>query len=234
MPHGVDGLAGLYRTLLVGRRVLVVLDDAADTEQARALLPAAPGCLALVTSRRALPGLVASGARALSLAPLCAEDARASLVARIGVQRSQTEPGAVDEIVARCGRLPLALAAVAARAAGRRDFPLGALAGELRAAHGTLDALPVVRAAFLDSYRPLAPDAARLLRLLPRHGDGDLTPAAVAALAGLPVRRTRLLLAALADAYFLTEHAPGRYALHELVGAFAAELAGTGDLPDGV
>ncbi|MEH0468681.1 BTAD domain-containing putative transcriptional regulator [Streptomyces sp. B21-097] len=234
MPDGVDALAGLYRTLLAGRRVLVVLDDAADTGQVRALLPAGPGCLALVTSRRALPGLVVAGGRALSLAPFSMEDARASLVARIGAERSAAEPGAVDEIVARCGRLPLALAAVAARAVGRRDFPLVALAGELREAHGTLDALPGVRAAFLDSYRRLEPDAARLLRLLPRHDDTDLTPAAAAALSGLPVRRAGLLLATLADAHLLTEHAPGRYALHELVRAFAAELAGAEALPGGV
>ncbi|WP_256096511.1 AfsR/SARP family transcriptional regulator [Streptomyces sp. LUP30] len=233
LPDGVDALAGLYRTLLGGRRVLVVLDDAADTEQVRALLPAAPGCLALVTSRRALPGLVVSGARALSLAPPSAEDARGSLVARIGAERTAAEPAAVDEIVARCGRLPLALAAVATRAAGRRDFPLAALADELRESHNTLDALPVVRAAFLDSYRRLEPDAARVLRVLPRHGGAELTPAAVATLAGLPTRRAGLLLAVLADAHFLTEHAPGRYAVHELVRAFASERGGAGGLPGG-
>ncbi|MFF1548778.1 BTAD domain-containing putative transcriptional regulator [Streptomyces sp. NPDC058291] len=234
MPDGVGALTGLYRTVLSGRRVLVVLDDAAGTEQVRPLLPAAPGSLALVTSRPALPGLVASGARALSLGPLSAEDARASLVARIGAERTAAEPGAVDAIVARCGGLPLALAAVGARAAGRREFPLAALADELRAAQGTLDALPAVRAAFLGSYRRLEPDGARLLLLLPRHGDADLTPAAAAALAGLPVRRTRSLLAALADAHLLTEHAPGRYALHELVRAFAAGRARTNGPQDGV
>ncbi|MER6787306.1 BTAD domain-containing putative transcriptional regulator [Streptomyces sp. NPDC000658] len=233
LPAGVDALAGLYRTLLAGRRVLVVLDDAADTDQVRALLPAAPGCLALVTGRRSLPGLVVAGARALSLTPLRAEDARAALAARIGAERSAAEPGAVDEIVARCGGLPLALAAVAARAAARRDFPLAALADELREAHGTLDALPAIRAALLESHRRLDPDAARVLRLLARHGGADLTPAA-ADLTGLPVRRTRLLLAALADAHLLTEHAPGRYALHALVRAFAGEHAGPGDPPDGV
>ncbi|MCX4760246.1 winged helix-turn-helix domain-containing protein [Streptomyces sp. NBC_01275] len=225
LPDGLAALTGLYRTLLAGRRVLVLLDDAADTERLRPLLPAAPGCLALVTSRNALPGLVASGARPLRLEPPSAEDARETLDRRIGVDRSAAEPRAADEIVARCGRLPLALACVAARAVSRRDFPLAAVAAELRACDGSLDAFPAVRAAFATSYRLLPPESARLLRLLPRHPGPDVTPAAAAAFAGLPVRRARQLLDALADAHLLTEHAPGRYTLHVLLRAFATEQA---------
>ncbi|MDR6975029.1 DNA-binding SARP family transcriptional activator [Streptomyces sp. 3330] len=227
LPDGLDALTGMYRTLLAGRRVLVVLDDAVGTGQLSPLLPTGPGCLALVTSRHALPGLVASGASALRLAPPSAEDAYALLAARIGAERTAAEPRAAEEIVARCGRLPLALAAVAARAVSRRGFPLAALAAGLREAHGSLDALAATREAFLGSYRLLAPDTARLFRLLPRHEEPDITAAGAAALAGLPVRRARTLLGALADAHLLTEPAPGRYALHDLLRAFAAERAAT-------
>ncbi|MFD9318379.1 BTAD domain-containing putative transcriptional regulator [Streptomyces sp. NPDC060053] len=233
MPDGVDALTGVYRTLLARRRVLVVLDDAADTGQLSPLLPTGPGCLALVTSRHTLPGLVASGARPLRLAPPSAADAYALLAGRIGAERVAAEPRAVDEIVARCGRLPLALATVAARAVGRRDFPLAAVAAELREAHGGLDALAATREAFLGSYRLLAPDSARLFRLLPRHEGPDITPAGAAALAGLPVRRARLLLGVLADAHLLTEPAPGHYTLHDLLRAFATERAAAEGHPHG-
>ncbi|MFI6033583.1 BTAD domain-containing putative transcriptional regulator [Streptomyces sp. NPDC051315] len=238
MPAGPAALTGLYRTLLAGRRVLVVLDDAAGTEQLLPLLPAAPGCLALVTSRRALPGLIASGARPLRLEPPSAEDARAALAELVGAGRPAADPRAAAEIVTRCGRLPLALAAVAARAAAHRDLPLAAVADHLRASRGSLDAFSVpgtadVRTAFLGSYRLLPAESARLFRLLPRHTGFDLTPAEAAALAGLPVRRARLLLAELADAHLLTEHTPGRYTLHGLLRVFAAERAAQEDVPEG-
>ncbi|MFI0091761.1 AfsR/SARP family transcriptional regulator [Streptomyces bobili] len=230
MPAGAAALTGLYRTLLAGRRVLVVLDDAAGTEQLRPLLPAAPGCLALVTSRHALPGLIASGARPLRLEPPPADDARAMLARLIGADRAAAEPGAADEILLRSGRLPLALAVVAERAAGHREIPLADTAAYLREKEGTLDAFSGgatadVRVAFLGSYRLLSPEAARLFRLLPRHGGPSLTPASAAALAGLPVRGARRLLGELAESHLITEHTPGHYTLHRLLGAFAAERA---------
>ncbi|MFF7533283.1 BTAD domain-containing putative transcriptional regulator [Streptomyces bobili] len=230
MPAGAAALTGLYRTLLAGRRVLVVLDDAAGTEQLRPLLPAAPGCLALVTSRHALPGLIASGARPLRLEPPPADDARAMLARLIGADRAAAEPGAADEILLRSGRLPLALAVVAERAAAHREIPLADTAAYLRETEGTLDAFTGgatadVRVAFLGSYRLLSPEAARLFRLLPRHGGPGLTPASAAALAGLPVRGARRLLGELAESHLITEHTPGHYTLHRLLGAFAAERA---------
>ncbi|MFJ7046585.1 BTAD domain-containing putative transcriptional regulator [Streptomyces sp. NPDC101112] len=237
MPAGVDSLAGLYRSTLVGRRLLVLLDDAADTEQVRPLLPAGPGSLTLVTSRLALSGLTASGAHPLHLDLPSAADAGAVLARRVGRHRTAAEPGAAAEIVARCGRLPLALAVVAARAAGRPDFPLSAIAAELRHSADGLDAfagtggVPGLRTAFDPSYRRLPPENARLFRLLSLRPGPDLTPATAAALAGLPPRRTRLLLDELADAHLVTEHAPGRYVQHALLRLFAAELTATYDSP---
>ncbi|WP_435811178.1 BTAD domain-containing putative transcriptional regulator [Streptomyces ossamyceticus] len=237
MPSGVDSLAGLYRSTLAGRRLLVLLDDAADTEQVRPLLPAGPGSLTLVTSRLALSGLTASGAHPLHLALPSAADAGAVLARRVGHDRTGAEPGAAAEIVARCARLPLALAVVAARAAGRPDFPLSAIAAELRHEGDCLDAfadtggVPGLRTAFAPSYRRLPPENARLFRLLSLRPGPDLTPRAAAALADLPQRRTRLLLDELTDAHLVTEHAPGRYVQHTLLRLYAAELTAEYDSP---
>ncbi|MEU9284311.1 BTAD domain-containing putative transcriptional regulator [Streptomyces sp. NPDC048275] len=229
LPTGTDALAGLYRGLLAGRRALVLLDDAAGTEQVRPLLPASPGCLALVTSRKGLPGLIASGARPLRLELPSAGDARASLALRVGPERLAAEPGAAEEIIARCGRLPLALAIVAARAVSRQDFPLAAIAAELRDCHGSLDAFAGLGAAFSPSYRSLTPAAARLFRLLSQHPGPDISAGAAADLAGLPVHRARPILNELTDAHLVTEPVPGRYTVHDLLRAFAAELP---DLPE--
>ncbi|WP_107460978.1 AfsR/SARP family transcriptional regulator [Streptomyces sp. MA5143a] len=237
MPAGVDSLAGLYRSTLAGRRLLVLLDDAADTEQVRPLLPAGPGSLTLVTSRLALSGLTASGAHPLHLDLPSTADAGAALARRVGQDRTAAEPGAAAEIVARCGRLPLALAVVAARAADRPEFPLSAIAAELRHPGDGLDAfadaggVPGLRTAFGPSYRRLPPEHARLFRLLALRPGPDITPGTAAALAGLPPRRTRLLLDELADAHLVTEHAPGRYVQHPLLRLFAAELTAGYDSP---
>ncbi|RZU18001.1 BTAD domain-containing putative transcriptional regulator [Streptomyces sp. BK239] len=237
VPEGRAARAGLYRTLLADRRVLVVLDDAAGTEQTGPLLPGSPGCLTLVTSRDALPGLIASGARPLRLEPPTAADAREILTRRLGAGRVAAEPAAVDEITARCGRLPLALTAVAERLRRQPETTLAALAAQLRAHESDLDAFddvtgatPDVRTAFLASSRRLSPQGERLFRLLPRHPGPDLTATAAAHLAGLPLRRARILLGELADAHLVTEHAPARYTLHPLLRAHANELASTDGL----
>ncbi|MFG6193039.1 BTAD domain-containing putative transcriptional regulator [Nonomuraea sp. JJY05] len=228
IPVAVDAQVGLYRSLLARRRVLIVLDNARDAEQVRPLLPSSPGCLVLITSRDRLPGLLATeGALPMTLDLFPAEDARESLARRLGEERVAREPEAVDEIVERCGGLPLALAVVAARAAANPAFPLAAIAAELRETHGTLDAFadgdPAVdvRAVFSWSYRSLSAAAARLFRLLALHPGADVSAGAAAALAGEPVRRA---LNELTRASLLTEHAPGRYAAHDLLRAYATEL----------
>ncbi|MCX4766807.1 tetratricopeptide repeat protein [Streptomyces sp. NBC_01275] len=236
IPSGMDALAGLYRSLLTRRRVLVLLENACDPQQVLPLLPSSPGCLTLVTSRNTLPGLIASGAHPLRLEPPSPTDAHSSLALRTGAERLAAEPEAADEIIARCGRLPLALAIVAARAQTHRGFPLAAIAAELRDSHGSLDAFSGggtadARAAFTCSYRLLQPDSARLFRLLSLHPGPDITARAAAALTALPVRRTRAVLGELAGAHLLTEPASGRYGMHDLLRVFAAELTEDEDTP---
>jgi DNA-binding SARP family transcriptional activator/tetratricopeptide (TPR) repeat protein len=230
LPADVDAQVGRYRSLLAGRRVLVVLDNARDAEQVRPLLPGAPGCLALVTSRNQLSSLVGrEGAQPLALELLSAEEARLLLARRLGADRVAAEPGAADEIIGWCAGLPLAVAIVAARAAARPQPSLSTLAGKLRDVG--LDALSAgdpasdLRCVFSWSYRALGPEAARLLRLLGRHPGPELSTAAAASLAGVPRPRLRPLLAALTGANLLAEPVPGRYAFHDLLHAYAAELA---------
>jgi DNA-binding SARP family transcriptional activator len=232
LPADPAAQAALYRTLLADKRVLIVLDNARNSEQVRPLLPGAPGCLVLVTSRTPLTSLVAStGAHALPLDLLTPAEARDLLVRRLGGRRVAAEPDAVDALVAGCALLPLALAIVAARAATQPRCPLASLAAELRDTRTRLDALadadPTtdVRAVFSWSYATLTPAAGRLFRLLGPHPGPDIGTAAAASLAGLPVPEVRPLLAELTRAQLVTEHRPGRYAFHDLLRAYAADLA---------
>lgn len=226
LPEGAPAQAGLYRSLLAGRRVLVLLDNARDAAQVAPLLPAAPGCLVLVTAREQLAGLVvAYGARPLSLDVLPPEAARELLAARLGPGRLGAEPAAADEVVRRCAGLPLALAIVAARAALHPALPLAALAGELRDVLGALERTADVRAVFSWSYETLGVPAARLFRLVAGlHPVPECGVGAAAALAGVPVAQVRAPLAELTRAGLLTERAPGRFACHDLLRAYAREL----------
>jgi len=232
IPASLDGQAGLYRSLLAGKRVLVLLDNARDVDQVRPLLPGSPGCLAIVTSRGRLTGLVAAeGALPLTLDLLSADGARDLLSRRIGAARISAEPQAAQEIIERCARLPLALTIAAARVATSPGFPLGVFADELRESTRPLDLFDSgdlatdVRAVFSWSYRALSAGAARLFRLLGLHNGPDIGPAAVASLAGIGQERARALLAELASAHLLAERSPGRYACHDLLRAYASELA---------
>jgi tetratricopeptide (TPR) repeat protein len=236
LPAGLDAQAGLYRSLLAGRRMLVLLDNARDADQVVPLLPGAPGCLVLVTSRDQLAGLVAAaGAQPLALDLLDRDEAVRLLARRLGHDRVAAEPDATGELVSRCAGLPLALAVVAARAATHPEFPLAALAGQLREARDGLsgfdggDTVTDVRAVFSWSYHRLGAPAARLFRLLGLPPGPDAGAGAAASLAGVPVARARSLLAELARAHLVAEHIPGRYALHDLLRAYAAELADSAD-----
>jgi DNA-binding SARP family transcriptional activator/tetratricopeptide (TPR) repeat protein len=232
IPADPDTRTGLYRTLLAGKRVLVVLDNARSADQVRPLLPGSPGCLAIVTSRDQLAGLVATeSARPLPLDLLTTADARKLLTRRLGAARVAAEPEAVGNIIAACARLPLALTIAASRAATSPGFPLAAVAAELGGASCVLDPFhggdhaTDVRAVFSWSYRALSVEAARLFRLLGLHPGPDIPVAAAASLAAVPPGRARTTLAELTRAHLLAEPVPGRYALHDLLHAYASELA---------
>ena len=236
IPAGLDAQAGLYRSLLAGQRMLVLLDNARDVDQVRPLLPASPGCLVIVTSRSQLTSLVAvEGAFPLTLDVLADAEARELLTRRLGPERVAADPPAADELIQLCARLPLALSIAAARSASQPGLPLAALTAALRDAPGRLDALDAghaaanVRAVLSWSYQQLDAPAARLFRLLGLHAGPDISAAAAASLAGLPPDEGRRRLGELARAHLLAEHAPGRFASHDLLRAYAAELTQSED-----
>jgi DNA-binding SARP family transcriptional activator/tetratricopeptide (TPR) repeat protein len=237
MPPTADGQIGLYRTLLAGRRMLVVLDNARDSEQVRPLLPSAAGCCAVVTSRSQLIGLVATHhAHGLTLEPLSRADARELLSYRIGPARLSREHAAVSQILDRCAGLPLALVLAAARAAQQPRRPLATLALELGNtapldALGSGDPASDIRNVFSWSYQGLAPDDARLFRFLALHPGPAAAAPALASLVGEPLERLRSQLSALLHASLLIEVRPGHYALHDLLRLYAAELGLQHDPP---
>jgi DNA-binding SARP family transcriptional activator/tetratricopeptide (TPR) repeat protein len=226
-PPTRDAQVARYRGMIAGRRVLVLLDNARDADQVRLLLPGTPTAAVVVTSRSQLTPLIAAdGARPVRLDVLTPAGARDLLARRLGPDRA-AEPAAA-EVVDRCARLPLALTVAAARAA-QTGFPLAALAAELAEARQRLDTLDAgdartdVRAVFSWSYTALSAPAARLFRLLGAHPGPDISATAAVSLAGGPVRPE---LAELARASLVTEHVRGRYVFHDLLRAYAAELAG--------
>ena len=209
IPAEAQARYGLYRSVLAGRQVLIVLDNARDASQVRPLLPGGGECLVIVTSRSALVGLAAAeGARPLRVGPLGADEAVRLLAARLGQERVAAEPGAVTDLVARCGGLPLALAVTAARAAADPGLPLAVLAGQLgRAAAAdaaiagpshrpagagpgrltvleTWDAATSLRELLSWSHRQLSPPTAHMFALLGVHCGPDITVPATASLAG--------------------------------------------------
>jgi tetratricopeptide (TPR) repeat protein/transcriptional regulator with XRE-family HTH domain len=230
VPAGLDEQAGMYRSLLAGKRMCVVLDNARSSEQVRPLLPGSGGCLVLVTSRSRLPGLAAlDGARLLNLDVLSESEARDLFTLRLGAERTAAEPRAVDELSRFCARLPLALCIVAARAAALPAMTLSDLAAELRDIGGPLNALSSgessadVRNVFSWSYESLSAGGARLFRLLSLHPGPDIGIPAAASLGGCPAGEARRLLRELTDAGLISERGPARYALHDLLRAYASE-----------
>ncbi|GAB3963436.1 hypothetical protein GCM10029978_021220 [Actinoallomurus acanthiterrae] len=239
IPASLGAQAALYRTLMADKRMLIILDNARDTAQVTPLLPGGPSSVVLVTSRNQLTGLVtAHGARPMTVDVLTPDEAGRLFDGRLGPHRTRAEPGAVADLLAYCGGLPLALSIVAAHASMRPDLPLALLAEKIRTGSACLDAFEAgevaadLRAVFSGSYRTLTPGAARLFRLLSAHPGRDIAHPAAAVLVELPLERTRHLLAELARAHLVTEHVPGRFAMHDLVRAYAAEQARALDTED--
>jgi transcriptional regulator with XRE-family HTH domain len=239
IPGGPDAQAALYRSLLAGRRMLIILDNARDEAQVRPLLPGSAPCLVVVTSRRQLAGLAATEcAQLLNLDVLTHAEAHEMLSRRLGPELVEGESAAVSELISLCARLPLALAIAAARHAARPSRPLQALVEELRPAQDRLtvldatdvaDAVTSARAVFSWSYQSLTQPAARMFRLLAVHPGPDITAAAAASVAGVRQERARQVLTELVLANLLAEHGDGRYTCHDLLRAYAAEQASTSD-----
>ncbi|MEU8577100.1 AfsR/SARP family transcriptional regulator [Streptomyces asoensis] len=231
LPPDTDSRVALYRSLLAGQRMLILLDNALDSEHVRPLMPGSSTCLVIITSRTQLRGLVAThGARPITLGLLSREESREVLAGRVGGGRTAAEPAAVDEIIDLCGRLPLALAIVAAHAATQPDLPLASVAAALLDDRDSLDGFAGedrytdLRTVFSWSCRSVGPQAARLLRLLALHPGPDISAAAAASLAALPARRVRALLATLNGAHLLARSGPQRFAFHDLLKVHALEL----------
>jgi len=239
IPSAQDERAARYRSLLAGKRMLVVLDNAGSAGQVRPLLPGTGSCVVVVTSRDALAGLVSlDGAVRLDLDVLPPEDAVALLRTLIGA-RAAAEPGAAAELASQCCRLPLALRVAAELTASRPAVPLAGLVSELADLRTRLNLLESgedprtqVRVVFSWSYRHLDAGAARVFRLLGLHPGPDLEPSAAAALTGASVPQTRQALDALARAHLIQPAGPGRYGMHDLLRAYARELAGSLDAED--
>lgn len=235
IPAEEEARAGQFRTLVHGRRMLIVLDNARDTEQVLPLLPGSPGCLVVVTSRVRLDGLVAHyGAQRLPLATLAHDESRLLLARFLGMDRLTSESDAVEALLEHCAGLPLALTLVAVLAAAEPDVPLADLAADLRDERNRLDTLDAgghtgVRAVFSWSYRSLSPKAARQFRLLGLPNNADIALPAAAALAGVDQHHCRQVLAELTRVHLLTRRAGNRYGFHDLLRAYARERAHADD-----
>ncbi|GII88198.1 SARP family transcriptional regulator [Sphaerisporangium siamense] len=243
VPAGLEERSALYRTLLAGRRTLVLLDNAGGSEQVRPLVPGADGVL-IVTSRNQLRGLIVQyGARRVILDQMPAAEAVELLAGVLGPERVAADPAAVAEIVERCARLPLALRIFAERAARFPGTPLRRLVADLRDERTRLAALDTgdgddtdLRTVFSWTYRALDPDAARLFRLLGLHPGPEVGVGAAAALAGRDAPAVTRLLDRLTADHLLRSRSPGRYDFHDLLRDYAAEqarLAGDADPASG-
>ncbi|GAA3629488.1 tetratricopeptide repeat protein [Lentzea roselyniae] len=232
IPEDLDERAARFRTLVDQRRILILLDNARTVDQVRPLLPAGSSCRTVVTSRDSLAGLVARyGAHRIDLDRLPAADAVELLHDLLGA-RADAEPEAVGALAERCARLPLALRIAAELVRSRPGQAIRELAGELADRQDALDLLAAdddphtaVRAVFSWSYQRLDPAVARLFRLLGVHHGHDVDAHAMAAMAGSGLRETRRALDVLVRAHLVDQPSAGRYQPHDLLRAYAAELA---------
>ncbi|MGS2644177.1 ATP-binding protein [Streptosporangium sp. G12] len=241
VPQDVDAAAALYRSRLAGRRVLIVLDNAATAGQIRPLLPGSAGCLVVVTSRNRLSSLaVHDGAHRLTLGTLPEPEAVALLRAVTAGYRPEDDEEKLTELARLCARLPLALRIAAERAVSYPHMRLDDLIADLRDESALWDALSTgddeeagaVRTVFAWSYRALPEQAARLFCLLGLHPGPEFGFHAAAALAGSSPSRTRQLLDSLVGAHLLEQTAPGRYQFHDLLRAYAADQAQQEEPPE--
>ncbi len=238
IPVDLEAAAGLYRSLLAGKRMLVVLDNAASAEQVRPLLPGSPGSMVIITSRDRLTGLVAThGAHRLTLDVLTPQEAVALLARVVGEDRVAGEPEGAEELARGCGLLPLALRIAAANLTGQPGQSIAGYLAGLQAG-GRLAELAVdgdphaaVRIAFDHSFAHLSSDSQRLFRLLGLVPGPEVSVPAAAALAGSTPDQAARLLERLVDAHLVEPCEPGRYSLHDLLRLYAQERTEREDSP---
>ncbi|WP_328442761.1 ATP-binding protein [Amycolatopsis sp. NBC_00438] len=239
IPTDLDAQAALYRSLVAGRRMLIVLDNAATSDQVAPLLPGSPSCTVLVTGRHRLASLIdRHGARHLPLDVLSPEEARDLLAARLGADRVAAEPEAVDELIRLCGGHPLALSITARTAGTRPDVAPAETAAELRdlgleALDHDTDPAASLPTVLSWSLRHLTDTQRTVFALLGIAPGPDTTPPATAALTGLPDPLARRALSGLENASLLERRPDGRYAMHDLVRRYATDTAHT-TLPEEV
>ncbi|MFI9306916.1 AfsR/SARP family transcriptional regulator [Streptomyces triculaminicus] len=229
IPESANGAAALFRSLAADRQLLVVLDNARDSEQVRPLLPGGPRCVTVVTSRHQLSGLVVTdAARPVPVDVLGPEDGTALLAGVLGTERVLAEPVAARRLAELCGGLPLALRVAAARLAQRPSWSLGAMTAELSDETRRLGLLDVedtgVRAALRLTLQQLPGHVSRQFAHLGRHPGTHVDRYAAAALAGTDPAAAETALERLAVAHLVTETAPGRWTLHDLVRLYARGL----------
>ncbi|MPY60355.1 AfsR/SARP family transcriptional regulator [Streptomyces spongiae] len=233
IPDSLEERAALYRSLLDGRRVLVLLDNARDAAQVRPLLPGTEGCAALVTSRVRMVDL--AGAHLVDLDVMSPEEALQLFTKIVGEERVASERQAALDVVAACGFLPLAIRIAASRLAARRTWTVSVLAAKLADERRRLDELQAgdlaVKATFELGYGQLEPAQARAFRLLGLADGPDISLAAAAAVLDLPVEETEDLLEPLVDTSLLESAAPGRYRFHDLVRLYARACAERDEQP---
>ncbi|MFK4099672.1 BTAD domain-containing putative transcriptional regulator [Streptomyces sp. NPDC019531] len=233
IPDSLQERAALYRSVLDGRRVLVLLDNARDAAQVRPLLPGTEGCAALVTSRVRMVDL--AGAHLVDLDVMSPDEALQLFTKIVGKERVASERKAALDVVAACGFLPLAIRIAASRLAARRTWTVSVLAAKLADERRRLDELQAgdlaVKATFELGYGALEPAQARAFRLLGLADGPDISLAAAAAVLDLPAEDTEDLLESLVDTSLLESAAPGRYRFHDLVRLYARACAERDEWP---
>ncbi|MFE6285790.1 BTAD domain-containing putative transcriptional regulator [Streptomyces sp. NPDC057877] len=235
IPESLEERAALYRSVLSGRRVLVLLDNARDAAQVRPLLPGTEGCAALVTSRVRMVDL--AGAHLVDLDVMSPEEALALFTKIVGEERVASERKAALDVVAACGFLPLAIRIAASRLAARRTWTVSVLAAKLADERRRLDELQAgdlaVKATFELGYGALDAAQARAFRLLGLADGPDISLSAAAAVLDLPPDDTEDVLESLVDTSLLESAAPGRYRFHDLVRLYARACAERDEQPPG-